>query len=174
VEGVLAGKMTPIRGQAAARYAAIALPFDELPGKEKFNADLLSKQYAVRTRAERLLKMLKEEGKIDDHYRHYPVQVWNLGGEVTWVALGGEVVVDYSQRLKKELGGEKPLWVTAYANDVMAYIPSARVLKEGGYEGDTSMIYYGMPAKWGPPVEEKIVSKVHELVKEVRGRKNND
>jgi hypothetical protein len=29
------------------------------------------------------------------------------------------------------------------------------------------MIPYGMPAKWGPAIEEKIVSKVHELVKEV-------
>ena len=50
----------------------------------------------------------------------------------------------------------------------MAYIPSRRVLKEGGYEGDTSMIPYGMPAKWGPDVEKKIVAKLHELVKEVR------
>jgi hypothetical protein len=50
----------------------------------------------------------------------------------------------------------------------MAYIPSLRVLKEGGYEGDTSMIPYGMPAKWGPAIEEKIVAKVHELVKEAR------
>ena len=49
----------------------------------------------------------------------------------------------------------------------MAYIPSLRVLKEGGYEGDSSMISYGMPAKWGPAIEEKIVAKVGELVKEV-------
>jgi hypothetical protein len=169
VEGVLAGKMTPVRGNAVARYAAIDLPFDALPGPEKLNADLLSKQYAVRTRAQRLLKVLKEGGKLDDHYRNYPVQVWRLGDAVTWVALGGEVVVDYSLRLKRELGGDGPLWVTGYANDVMAYIPSARVLKEGGYEGDTSMIAYGLPTKWGPAVEEKIVAKVQELVKEVRG-----
>jgi hypothetical protein len=32
------------------------------------------------------------------------------------------------------------------------------------------MVYYGMPTKWGPAIEEKIVcGKVHELVKEVRG-----
>jgi hypothetical protein len=78
------------------------------------------------------------------------------------------VVVDYSLRLKRELGGAGPLWVTAYANDVMAYIPSRRVLAEGGYEADSSMIYYGMPSKWAPAVEEKIIAKVHELVKEVR------
>jgi hypothetical protein len=168
VEVVLAERMTPVRGPCAARYATIALPFDELPGKEKFQADLLSKQFTVRRRAERLLKVLEAGGKIDDHYRDYPVQVWRLGGEVLWVALGGEVVVDYKLRLKKELGDGPALWVTGYANDVMAYIPSLRVLKEGGYEGDTSMIPYGMPTKWGPAVEEKIVGKVHELVKEVK------
>jgi hypothetical protein len=167
VEDVLSGKMTPIQGNGVARYATIALPFDELPGKDKLTADALSKQFAVRKRAERLLKVLSDGEKIDDHYRHYPVQVWNLGSEVTWVALGGEVVVDYSLRLKKELG-EKPLWVTAYSNDVMAYLPSARVLKEGGYEADSSMIYYGLPTKWAPAIEDKIVDKVRELVKEVR------
>jgi hypothetical protein len=96
------------------------------------------------------------------------VQAWQLGDQLTWVALGGEVVVDYATRLKRELGRDRPLWVAGYANDVMAYIPSLRVLKEGGYEGDTSMIPYGMPSKWGPAIEEKIVTKVHELVKEVR------
>ena len=84
------------------------------------------------------------------------------------MALGGEVVVDYDLRLKRELGRERPLWIAGYANDVMAYIPSLRVLKEGGYEADSSMIYYGMPTKWGPTIEEKIVAKVHELVKGVR------
>jgi hypothetical protein len=85
--------------------------------------------------------------------------------------LGGEVVVDYKLRLKKELGFDRPLWVTAYANDIMAYIPSLRVLREGGYEGDTSRIGWGMPAKWAPAIEEKIVGKVHELVKEIAAKK---
>jgi hypothetical protein len=91
--------------------------------------------------------------------------VWRFGDQLTWVALGGEVVIDYNRRLKKELGGKGPVWVTGYANDVMAYIPSERVLKEGGYEGDTSQVPYGMPAKWGPGIENKIVAKVLDLAK---------
>jgi hypothetical protein len=125
----------------------------------------LNKQYAVRARATRYLKILESGGKIDDTYPHYPVQVWRLGDELLWISLGGEVVVDYSLRLKKELAGKRAVWVTGYANDVMAYIGSARVIKEGGYEADSSMIYYGQPSKWDPAIEEKIVSKVHELVK---------
>jgi len=45
------------------------------------------------------------------------------------------VVVDYSLRLKRELAGPA-VWVAGYSNEVMAYIPSLRVLREGGYGGN--------------------------------------
>jgi Neutral/alkaline non-lysosomal ceramidase, N-terminal len=171
VEDVLQGKMTPIAATGAARYAEIELPFDKLPDKAQLTADMLSKNYSIRKRAEWMLKMLEEGKKIDPGYAHYPVQVWRLGKDLCWIALGGEVVVDYSLRLKKELAPLGTIWVTGYANDVMAYIPSERVLKEGGYEGDTSMIPYGLPSKWAPGIENKIVQKTKELVKVVVGKK---
>ena len=163
VEDVLAGKMTPITGASTARFAHVALPLDKLPGKEQLQADALSSNKALKARAVRLLKVLEDGGKLDEQYPHYPIQVWKLGNEVLWISLGGEVVIDYNLRLKKELAGGPTLWITAYANDVMAYIPSARVLKEGGYEADSSMIYYGLPTKWAPAIEDIIVNKVREL-----------
>jgi len=163
VEGVLVGKMTSITGASTAKLAHVSLPLDKLPAREQLQADLLSKNRALKARAARLLKTLADGGKLDEHYPHYPVQVWKLGNEIIWISLGGEVVVDYNLRLKKELAGGPPLWITAYANDVMAYIPSARVLKEGGYEADSSMIYYGFPTRWAPAVEDVIVNKVREL-----------
>jgi hypothetical protein len=42
------------------------------------------------------------------------------------------------------------------------------VLKEGGYEGDTSMIYYGLPCAWGPRIEELIVGEVRAHAARVR------
>ena len=77
-------------------------------------------------------------------------------------ALGGEVVADYSLRLKHELGRDRT-WVIAYANDFVAYIPSLRVLREGGYEGGDSMVYFGHHGPWAPPVEEDIIRSVHRL-----------
>jgi len=168
VDDVLRGRMTPVEGQCKAVYAKASLPFDKLPTKNDLAGDLLSKEVARRKRAESLVKVLDGGGKLDDHYAHYPVQVWRLGDQVLWVGLGGEVVVDYSHRLKKELAGKHAVWVTAYANDVMGYIPSARVLKEGGYEPDLSIIYTRLPAKWAPAIEDKIVDKVHELAKQTR------
>jgi len=171
VESVLKKDMKSLQGTFAAHYDKISLPLDDLGTKEKLaerlDADLSNKQYAVRARANRLKKILDSGGTIDDHYPHYPIQVWRLGDEVLWVALGGEVVVEYALNLKKDLSAKKEgaptVWVTGYANDVMAYIPTAAMLKEGGYEPDYSMIYYGFPGKWAPTVETKILDKVKSL-----------
>jgi hypothetical protein len=74
------------------------------------------------------------------------------------------VVVDYALRLKERYGRERT-WVAGYANDVMAYIPSRRVLAEGGYEGGGAMVYYSLPSPWSETVEERIVDGVRSLMK---------
>jgi hypothetical protein len=164
VDGVLNGAPTPVSGAFQAAFTTVPLLLGQLPTRAQWQADLLSKNRAQRVRAERFLKTLDAGGTIPDRYPAYPVQVWRLGDQVRWVALGGEVVVDYVLRLRKEFAGPGTLWVTGYANDVMAYVPSARVLAEGGYEADSSMIYYGLPAPWAPAVEEIIVAAVKGLL----------
>lgn len=97
----------------------------------------------------------------------YPVQVVRLGHDLTFLALGGEVVVDYSLRAKREFAGEN-LYVAGYSSEVMCYIPSLRVLKEGGYEPDESMIYYGFPGPFDNGVEERIFTAIREVMKKVK------
>lgn len=166
VEEILKKEMRPLSGQLRSVYEEIDLPLDELPSRDQILKDTESTNKYIVARAKALLEELKRKGSLSSSYP-YPVQVWQLGDGPALVTLGGEVVVDYSLRLKKELG-EHNLWVMGYANDVMAYIPSLRVLKEGGYEGASSMIYYGLPTVWGPKVEELIVKTVHAQVKKVR------
>jgi hypothetical protein len=88
----------------------------------------------------------------------YPVQVIRFGNDLMLVALGNEVVVDYALRLKREL--TKPdgpaIWIAGYSNVYSGYIPSKRVLLEGGYEARSR--------PWKPTLEERIVGKVDELV----------
>jgi hypothetical protein len=166
VEDVLNAPMTPVYGNLASAYTEIDLPFGDLPTREQLIKDATDKNRYVAARAKHLLQQLERNGSLRGTYP-YPVQVWQLGPELTWVTLGGEVVVDYALRLKKEIGAGKT-WIAGYANDVMAYIPSLRVLKEGGYEGGGAMVYYGLPTVWAPRVEELIVAAVHEQVKHVR------
>jgi len=109
-----------------------------------------------------LLEELEKNGKIRTNYP-YLVQAIRFDNDLTMVALAGEVVVDYSLRLKSELPG-RTVWVAGYSNDVFGYIPSVRVLKEGGYEAGDAMKYTDLPGPFAPSVEERIVAKVHELV----------
>lgn len=90
----------------------------------------------------------------------YPVQVIRLGDDLLLVALGNEVVVDYSLRLKDELfrTDGPAVWVAGYSNVYDGYVPSRRVLLEGGYEAKSR--------PWKPELEERIIGKVHELVAE--------
>ncbi len=93
----------------------------------------------------------------------YSAQAWRFGDRLAMVFLPGEVVVDYVLRLKKEFDPAR-LWVTAYSNDLPCYIPSERVLREGGYEGGGAMIYYARPAPLKPGLEQVIVDAVRRVV----------
>lgn len=162
VDEVLASQtMRPLTGTITPRFEEIPLELASLPTKEKLTTEAAGTDRFLRARAKLLLEQLAAEGTVRKTYP-YPIQVWKLGNEITWVALGGEVVVDYQLRLKRELG-EHSTWVVGYANDVMAYIPSERVLAEGGYEGESSMIYYQLPSKWKAGLEEQIVGTVRKL-----------
>ncbi|MDP1560032.1 MAG: neutral/alkaline non-lysosomal ceramidase N-terminal domain-containing protein [Pirellulaceae bacterium] len=109
-------------------------------------------------RAVLLLEQAEKHGEIATEYP-YGIQTWQIGDGPTWVFLSGEVVVDYALRIKQELG-PSTTWVAAYSNDVMGYIPSERVLQEGGYEGGTAMVYYGLPSPWRTGLEDKICAAV--------------
>jgi hypothetical protein len=160
---VLAGELAPIAPKLIARYREIALPFDTLPMREQIEADTGSSNKYTAARARLLLDQIVRDGKLSPTYP-YPVSVWQLGDDVQFAQLGGEVVVDYALRLKSELRGKRT-WVAGYSHDVMAYIPSRRVLREGGYEGGGAMVYYGLPTAWSPEVENSIVEAVHELLR---------
>jgi hypothetical protein len=84
----------------------------------------------------------------------YPVQVIRFGPDLLLIALGSEVVVDYSLRFKREFAGSGGVWVAGYSNDYSGYIPSLRILREGGYEAATG---------WADTVEQRIAETVHRL-----------
>ncbi|MBA2555941.1 MAG: hypothetical protein H0V12_01115 [Chloroflexi bacterium] len=162
VEEVVGGPMTRIQGHLGLAYAEIDLPYARVPTREELVTEAATTSGSQAARARLLLEEIDRSGQLPRSYPHYPVHVWQLGADLTLVALGGEVVVDYALRLKRELDHPQArTWVAGYTSDVMAYIPSERVLGEGGYEGDTSTLVYGRPARWAPRIETLIVQAVH-------------
>jgi len=141
----------------------VTLHFAPPPTKEALEATAAGKKQPDAGHAARLLKQLKETGAIRSTYP-YLVQVVGFGDDLTLVALSGEVVVDYSLRLKRELPGA-PVWVAGYSNDVFGYVPSRRVLGEGGYEAGDAMRYGSLPGPFADDIEDTIVSTVLRLAK---------
>lgn len=96
----------------------------------------------------------------------YPVQVLQLAPGLRLVALAGEPVADYSLRIKERLGFLNT-WPMGYCNDLTAYIPSRRVLEEGGYEGTGAMIEFGFPSPFCSDVEDLVLNEVERLAREM-------
>ncbi len=156
------GELTPVKGALACRTQAIELAYAPLPTREGWLELAASKTPAIAYQAKKNLARLDRGEAIPTHLP-YLVQSWSFGSELAIVFLPGEVTVDYSLRLKHEYDRSR-LWVNGYANDVPCYIPSRRVLEEGGYEGASAMVYYDRPAKFALDVEERIIAAVHEVV----------
>jgi hypothetical protein len=171
VNGVLSQPMTPISGTIQTAYSEIPLALATLPTRDELVAQTNDTNKYIAMRAKMLLEDIDAGEPLSPTYP-YPVQRWQLGNDVQWFFLGGEVVVDFAIRIKAELAGkpltpspsptrgEGSIWVAGYSNDVMAYIPSRRVLTEGGYEGGGAMVYYGRPTVWSERVEEQIIEEV--------------
>jgi putative membrane-bound dehydrogenase-like protein len=158
VKRLLGGFLAPVTGKLTATRKTIILPLAELPTRKQWEEKARRKDavgYHARVNLARLDRGEKLRTKIA-----YPIETWTFGKSLAMVFLPGEVVVDYSLRLKRELDRGR-LWINAYANDAPCYIPSERVLKEGGYEGGGAMVYYDVPAPFRPGLEEKIVGEVH-------------
>jgi len=162
VEEARGGSLHPIEGRLTCQYTEIDLAWAHIPSRQEWEKDSKSTNRYVAARAKHYLDVLDRDGRISPTYP-YPIQTWQLGSGPAMVFLGGEVVVDYSLRLKSELK-PKPIWIAAYANDGMGYIPSERVLKEGGYEGASSMLYYGRPGPWAAGLEKQIIDEVRRQV----------
>ncbi len=159
VDQVLGQPMRPVPARVRTAMKTLPLRFQDVPSE----AELAEKAKAggfVGRWASRLLDE-RRAGKTWPTEYPYPIQVWRLGDDQWWIVLGGEVVVDYALRFKAEYG--PTTWVTAYANDVMAYIPSHRVWQEGGYESGAFNVY-GLPAnRWEETIEDRIAAGVAEL-----------
>jgi putative membrane-bound dehydrogenase-like protein len=156
VKRLIGGALTPITAAPTTRRAEIELAYDTPRTREEW-MDLLKKGGQLAYYA-RLNLMRLDHGEKLPTQQVYPVQTWRFGDELAVVFLAGEVVVDYSLRLKREL---RKVITIGYANDAPAYIPSERILTEGGYEGAGAMIYYDRPHRFAPGLEQKIVEAVH-------------
>ena len=163
VHRLLGQSLKPISAPPATKLGQVELMFDTHPTRHEWEQRAKrGGEDAVGHHARVQLAKLDRGEKLQTSLP-YPIQTWTFGDELAMVFLPGEVVVDYSLRLKREFDRNR-LWVNAYSNDEPCYIPSERVLKEGGYEGADAMIYYDRPTRFAAGLEQKIIDEVRRQV----------
>jgi neutral ceramidase len=162
VERVLSEDMKPLDAKLATAYTEVNLSLTSVPTKSQLTA-LAEKTTDYQQRwAKRIIELIDKGEKFPTSYP-FPLQVWKLGDQPI-MTLGGELVVDYAINIKKIFGQET--FVMGYSNDVMTYIPSTTILREGGYEGEVAAIVYGLPATWASDVEIEILNGIVQLAKQ--------
>lgn len=157
VTRLLQGPWRPVSGALQARLQTIPLPLNELPTREQLTTLAAAggpEGYNATTHLARL-----DRGEALPQTIAYPIQSFTFGECLHMVFLAGEVCVDYSLRLKRELD-PKRLWVTAYSNDFGCYIPSERLAREGGYGGGAEIPYFALPTTLAAGLEQLIIDEV--------------
>ncbi|MDG1855158.1 MAG: neutral/alkaline non-lysosomal ceramidase N-terminal domain-containing protein [Verrucomicrobiales bacterium] len=170
VKNLLEKELIPLPGVTSVTGSTAKLPLVEPSPRKHWEAQKSVGNFHGEL-AKEMLSQLDSNGKISSEV-DYPIQSWKFGDQLAMVFLAGEVVVDYSVRLNRELDWKR-LWISAWSNDMPGYIPSKRVLKEGGYEAEFSQVYYGLPGPYLPEVEDTVVSAVTDLLKNDFGAKED-
>lgn len=159
VERVLEEDMRPLPARLATAYSEIDLKLAPAPSVSDLNAMVAQNDGYLKRWASRMLAETRAGQAFIRSYP-YPVQVWMLGNQPVF-SFGGELVTEYALAVKKRFGLDA--FVLGYSNDVMGYIPSETILQEGGYEGNTSQMVYGLPSQWTPGLQQQILAEVEKL-----------
>lgn len=160
VRSAIDSRMTPLQGPIRTAYEEIRLPF-QVHSRESYDAESKSTDIFAARRGKRMLAAIDAGHPVRD--TPYPAAAIRLGDGTTLLALGGEVVVDYALRLKKEYSGSR-LVVAGYSNDVMGYIPSLRIQREGGYEAGDSLMYFVQPGWFTEEVEPLVIGVARRML----------
>lgn len=163
VNEALSKPMRELRPQFRCAFGFAELNFKS-PLSQEYFQEKSREQSPQGALAVRYLERMASGEKLSTSHP-YAVQVWKLGGEQLWISLSGEVVVDYSLKYKAKYGGGT--WVNGYAHDLVCYIPSTRILKEGGGQEVGVPWDYGLPNReWDDDIELRIDAMVEKLVEE--------
>lgn len=150
-------------GSIAATHEFVALPFRTVLSRRTLRAmsRRRSEEPTSKRMAARWLSVPDAREDADGStgtpalFPNFPIAVWRIG-RLRIAFLGGEPTVGYSAAIRSQSNID---WVVGYTDDVMGYVGTAGVLRDGSKEGsDRVAIYYGLPSAWDETVEALIMS----------------
>jgi len=162
---VAAGRLEPLGGPLGVQLAWTDLPLAHSLPRDELEKMAETGAYWHARNAKGMLAVLDRGEPLPEHYRA-PIALWQFGDDLTLVGLPGEAVADYVGMLQQALGPER-LWVVALSNESFGYLPTTRILAEGGHEAIGLTLDVGL---FAPGVEDVVVAAVRQLAR-AAGRK---
>jgi neutral ceramidase len=157
---------TEVAGRIRSGFEEVMLDFQEVPSRAVLKAQTQSEDLPVGTKARFLLEEMQKR-EIEKEYA-CPVQLIQLGEQLTLIAIGGEPVSDFAMMMKKEFAeAGKIVWVAGYCNDMFGYVPTVRVQRQNSYEGGRAMLWSALPMPFTETVEERVMSAVRRMVETI-------
>jgi putative membrane-bound dehydrogenase-like protein len=157
VERLVSLPKRTVRGQIDARLSHVPVPLAPLPTLEQLEEVAAQGGSPGYNATWQLNRLKRGEALVAE--LNYPLQTITFGDSLHLVFLAGEVCVDYALRLKRELRRDR-VWIHGYSNDFCAYIPSERLLAEGGYGGGGEIPYFALPGPLAAGLEDRLISAV--------------
>ena len=164
---MLDGPLTPVVGPLRVAYAQVNLPLQQL-SREQIEGYRDRPNFQA-WQARHMLEVLDAGERLPTRYTA-PVAVWRFGKDLTLAALPGEPVAEYATLLRQALGPDG-LWISGYNNDCFGYLPSAKVVAEGGHEAIGVTLWAwsrnlnSMVGFFEPRVQDVVVDAVRRLAK---------
>jgi len=132
------------------------LLYTEQTGAEAYEPWLAHASTFYRTSAKRTIDAIRD-GTIRDRLP-YCICLWHLDADTRLVAMEGEVSTEYALLVKRLLSPHTTLML-GYTNGVYGYIPTRKMIREGGYEA-TCNFFFNLRGPWVPEIEDIIIGQI--------------
>lgn len=156
------GRWSAVEGALATVRRDVCLELTVLDRKEYESWEDSENEFFARWARDHIGKI--ERGESPDTSVSFELQIIRFGSSLTWIAMAGEMSVEYGLRAVREFGAHfGHVWPVGYANEMVGYVCSERQLAEGGYEVFDSMQYIMKPGPYESGTEEKIFTAMREM-----------
>lgn len=161
VDTVINGELTPVHGSIQAAKEWLDLPL-RLRSRAKLEEEA-NGPAATAHNPKRVLELL-DKGETPAVSHRSSVAMWRFDDDLILVALPGETVAEYIPRIEEVVDPDK-LWVAGYCDEVFGYLPTAKIIRESGYEDRGLVREIG---QFDDAVEEVVIDGVQRLAERIQ------
>ncbi|MCP4178202.1 MAG: hypothetical protein GY756_10580 [bacterium] len=139
----------------------IRLPFKKFPTK-KCLTDL--KNYKCTNNAVKkwAIVLLKNKKYLKENIPSLLIHRLPICDKFILVGVNAEVVIEYHFKLKQYFG--ETVIPIGYSDGMLGYIPTAKQIREGGYEAWDAYKYFSLPFIFSEKIEEKFSSALKKII----------